>query len=79
MAGHKLQDTPVEVLVDMVSDRGSIPLASTKICPKSLIFQAFRHLYGYFIGAFEAIFLPEHGFLQHNQNLIASDLSKVYN
>ncbi len=27
----KMQDTPVEALVDMVSDRGSTPLASTKM------------------------------------------------
>jgi hypothetical protein len=29
-------DTPVEALEDMVSDRGSTPLASTTICLKSL-------------------------------------------
>ena len=39
---HKLQATPVEVLEDMVSDRGSTPLASTTICLKSLIYQAFQ-------------------------------------
>ena len=37
----KMQDTPVEALVDMVSDRGSTPLASTKIIKVSPLGDAF--------------------------------------
>jgi hypothetical protein len=49
----KTCDTPVEALEDIVSDRGSTPLASTTICLKSLIYQAFRRFSGEITNPFE--------------------------
>ena len=45
---HKLQSTPVETLVDMVSDRGSTPLASTTDCPKTRYFSGFSACFSTF-------------------------------